>query len=228
MRPAREVGGDFYDVFLLDDQHLCIVIADVSDKGVPAALYISMTRTLLRLEARTGRLPDTILANVNNILARDNRTCMFVTIFCMVLDMATGETHFANAGHNPPLLARGDASWRFMDVPNDAAVGPIGGSTYDSRSIRLAPGDMILLYTDGITEARNVAGELFGNSRLVEALKGRQSESVATLQRHLRGGVETWSTNCPQSDDIPLLTFRYRELRLRPIEITELGEETVH
>ena len=87
---------------------------------------------------------------------------------------------------------------------------------------------MILLYTDGITEARNVAGELFGNSRLVEALKGRQSESVATLQRHLRGGVETWSTNCPQSDDIPLLTFRYRELRLRPIEITELGEETVH
>ena len=117
MRPAREVGGDFYDVFLLDEQHLCMVIADVSDKGVPAALYMSMTRTLLRLEARTGTLPGAILGKVNNILARDNRACMFVTIFCVVLDLTTGEMHFANAGHNPPLLAQGDTSWRFIDLP---------------------------------------------------------------------------------------------------------------
>ena len=210
MRPAREVGGDFYDVFLLDEQHLCMVIADVSDKGVPAALYMSMTRTLLRLEARTGMLPDKILANVNDVLARDNRACMFVTVFCIVLDMATGETHFANAGHNPPLLAEGDMSWHFIDVPCDAAVGPIEGSTYESRSIQLAPGNIILLYTDGVTEARNAAGELFGNSRLVEALEGHQSESVATLPQHVLGVIETWEANCPQSDDITLLAFRYR------------------
>lgn len=210
MRPAREVGGDFYDVFLLDEQHLCLVIADVSDKGVPAALYMSMTRTLLRLEARTGILPDAILANVNDILARDNRACMFVTIFCMVLDLATGEAHFANAGHNPPLLAGRNMSWRFVEVPCDAAVGPIEGSTYEFRSIQLVPGNIVLFYTDGITEARNADGELFGNSRLVEALEGRQSESVATLQQHLLGVIETWAANCPQSDDITLLAFRYR------------------
>ena len=209
MRPAREVGGDFYDVFLLDEQHLCIVIADVSDKGVPAALYMSMTRTLLRLEARTGTLPGTILASVNNILARDNRACMFVTIFCVVLDLATGETHLANAGHNPPLLAPGDSSWQFVHVPYDAAVGPIVDSTYESQSIRLTPGSMVLLYTDGVTEARNAAGELFGNNRLVEALEGRQSQSVATLPLHLLGVIEKWAANCAQSDDITLLAFRY-------------------
>ena len=209
MRPAREVGGDFYDAFLVDERRLCVVIADVSDKGVPAALYMSMTKTLLRAEALAESSADAILTRANRILARDNRTCMFVTVFCAMLDLVTGELCFANAGHNPPLLGGTDLSWRFMDVPHDFVLGPMPDSTYESRTIRLAPGDIILLYTDGITEARNAAGDLFGDNRLLQTLQGGESEAIATLLPRILTEIDVWAANCPQSDDITLLTVRY-------------------
>jgi sigma-B regulation protein RsbU (phosphoserine phosphatase) len=209
MDPAKEVGGDFYDFFFIDDRNLCFLIADVSDKGVPAALYMMVAKTLLKSEGQRLGEPDKILSYVNNVLASDNDTCMFATVFCAILDTGTGEVRFANAGHNPPLImdARGI---RYLDLKSGFVLGPMPDSAYETEKILLQPGDTLFLYTDGVTEANNLAQEAYGEPQLLSALQRAPKEDLTDLVHYIRAEVRQHANGAPQSDDITMVAITYR------------------
>jgi len=209
MDPAKEVGGDFYDFFFIDENNLCFIIADVADKGVPAALYMMVSKTLLKTEAQRFGEPDQILDYVNNILAADNENCMFVTVFCAILDTRTGVVRFANAGHNPPLIIE-SGGIRYLTVKAGFVLGPIPDSEYETERLTLQPGDTLFLYTDGVTEAKNPESELFGESRLLEALKSCPKEKLFEMIHYIRTEVTQHADGAPQSDDVTMLAVRYR------------------
>jgi sigma-B regulation protein RsbU (phosphoserine phosphatase) len=209
MDPAKEVGGDFYDFFFIDEKRLFFVIADVSDKGVPAALFMMVSKTLLKTEALRKGTPAEILTGVNNLLYPDNESMMFVTIFCAILDTETGELAFSNAGHNPPLLCPAGESPRYMIVPPGLVVGAMADSKYTTNTITLHDNDIIFLYTDGVTEAMNPSAELFGEERLVSAAVGRQTEDVRTFIDVIRKDVLEFSNGANQSDDITMLALKF-------------------
>lgn len=209
MDPAKEVGGDFYDFFFIDDRNLCFLIADVSDKGVPAALYMMVAKTLLKSEGQRLGEPDQILSCVNNILASDNDTCMFATVFCAILDTVTGEVRFANAGHNPPLIM--DAKGiRYLNPKSGFVLGPMPDSAYETERITLQPGDKLFLYTDGVTEASNHAQEVYGEPQLLKALQHAAKEDLADLIYYIRAEVARHANGAPQSDDITMVAITYR------------------
>lgn len=209
MDPAREVGGDFYDFFLIDERRLCFIIADVADKGVPAALYMMVAKTLLKTEAQRGGEPDAILGNVNRVLSDDNQNCMFVTVFCAILDTASGEVSFANAGHNPPLL-KGAGGTAYLTPHAGFVLGPLPDSSYRTERLLLEPGDLMLLYTDGVTEAKNDAAELFGERRLLEAMRRGPQQNLTDLVRFIRDEVSRHAAGAQQSDDVTIMALRYR------------------
>ncbi|MCM0080044.1 SpoIIE family protein phosphatase [Geomonas sp. Red32] len=209
MDPAKEVGGDFYDFFFVDDKTLCFLIADVSDKGVPAALYMMVAKTLLKTEALRGLGPDEILFRVNNLLA-DNDSCMFVTVFCALLDTASGEVRFSNAGHNPPLLYRTGRGFEFLKIRAGFVLGPMPDSSYTMERVTLGANDLLFLYTDGITEAKNPAGELYGEKRLLEALNGGEVGDLAAMVQAIRTRVDEHAGGAPQSDDVTMLALKFR------------------
>lgn len=209
MDPAKEVGGDFYDFFFIDDRNLCFLIADVADKGVPAALYMMVAKTLLKTEAQRGVPPDEILSRVNGVLSDDNDKCMFLTVFCAVLNIDTGELLFANAGHNPPLLRGCQAGFRYLKVKAGMVLGPMPESRYQTETMTLERGDTLLLYTDGVTEAKNAASELFGEDRLLETVDGVPGGDVREMVQAVRGGVDLFAAGAPRSDDITLLAVRF-------------------
>lgn len=210
IEPAKEVGGDFYDFFPVDENRLCFVIADASGKGVPAALFMAVSMTLLKATARRGIPPEEILARVNDELSRDNRVNMFVTVFCGILDTATGEVIFANAGHNYPLLMGTSGEAHFLKTVNGPALGVMENAPYRRETLQLEPGDSFFLYTDGVTEAMNTAEELFGDDRLqreLETLAGADLDCVTTgiMER-----VKEFAAGAPQSDDITIMAVHYR------------------
>ncbi|MFM1770408.1 MAG: hypothetical protein RJA22_2937 [Verrucomicrobiota bacterium] len=207
MVPAKEVGGDFYDFFFLDERNLCFLIADVSDKGVPAALYMMVAKTLLKTEGQRLREPALILSSVNRILATDNEGCMFTTVFCAVLDIATGEVRYANAGHNPPLLldARGA---RYLEIKPSLMLGATPGVEYATHRLSLQPGDTLFLYTDGVTEAKNRADQLFGEDRLRETLGRAPRGDLRSLIVHLGSEITRHADGAPPSDDVTMLAIR--------------------
>jgi sigma-B regulation protein RsbU (phosphoserine phosphatase) len=209
MDPAKEVGGDFYDFFFIDDANLCFLIADVADKGVPAALYMMVAKTLLKSEGQRLGEPDQILANVNNILAADNDSCMFATVFCAILDTNSGEVRFANAGHNPPLIidSRGI---RYLSLKPGFVLGPIADLAYVTERITLQPGDTLFLYTDGVTEARNRQEGFYGEPQLLNALRRFQHETLDGMIRSIRAEVIEYADGAPQSDDITMVAITYR------------------
>ncbi len=207
MVPAKEVGGDFYDFFLLDDTRLCFLIADVSDKGVPAALYMMVVKTLLKTEGQRLGEPGRILAAVNRVLAADNENCMFATVFCAVLDYRSGEMLYANAGHNPPVLLDGGGP-RFLRLEPAPPLGAAPESRYETFRLRLRPGDALVLYTDGVTEARDPAERLYGEDRLLRTLASGPHECLRELVAHVGGDVSGHAHGAPQSDDITLLAVR--------------------
>jgi sigma-B regulation protein RsbU (phosphoserine phosphatase) len=209
MDPAKEVGGDFYDFFFIDDRHLFFVIGDVSDKGVPAALFMMVSKTLLKTEALRKGSPAEILAGVNNLLYPDNETMMFVTIFCAILDTETGELAYSSAGHNPPLYCPDGAAPQFMTVPPGLVAGAMADSTYSNRIMQLRPNDIILLYTDGVTEAMNSAAMLYGEERLVSAAYLRKTDCVHDFIASLREDVLRYTDGAKQSDDITMLALRF-------------------
>lgn len=209
MDPAKEVGGDFYDFFLVDDRTLCFLIADVSDKGVPAALYMMVAKTLLKTEALRGLSPDQILFRVNNLLA-DNDSCMFVTVFCALLDTETGEVRFANAGHNPPLVYRQGHGFQFIKPQAGFVLGPMANSSYLTERITLGENDGIFLYTDGVTEAQNPEAELFGEKRLQEALNRGEVTDLTQMVLAIRSEVAMHANGAPQSDDVTMLALSFR------------------
>ncbi len=216
LRPAKEVGGDLYDFFLLDDDHLCFCVGDVSGKGVPAALFMAVTKTLLKAAARTTRSPSEALTRVNDDVVQENRTAMFVTVFCGVLDLRTGRLEYSNAGHNPPFILRSDGRLESIDDPDGPVVGVIPGSRYGCRQTDLRPGDTLYLYTDGVTEAMNEHEELFTDARLRDLLARSRAESPRELVDRTYREVEVFCRNAPPSDDITVLALRFASVGDRP------------
>jgi len=206
MVPAKEVGGDFFDFFFVDDDNLLFLIADVSDKGVPAALYMMVAKTLLKTEGQRLGEPDKILSSVNNILAADNDSCMFITVFCAILNIKTGDVRFSNAGHNPPLIIDSQGA-RYLKVKPGLMLGPMTDTVYEAESILLKPGDCLFLYTDGVTEARNQAGELYGEEPLLNAVRIASKEDPTALIHFINEELTRYVNGAPQSDDITMLAI---------------------
>ncbi len=208
MTPAREVGGDFYDFFNLGDTLLGLVIADVSGKGVPAALFTMMTQTLLKGAARNSLSPAHCLSEVNEMLAEDNETCIFVTLFYGVLDLRDGSFRYCNGGHNPPRLVRSDSRVEELPPTENLVLGVAPGHEYHNGEVRLAPGDTLFLYTDGITEAQNASEEEFGEERLDEKLTSLGKATAHAAVTAVVDAVHAFVGDAPQSDDITCLAMR--------------------
>jgi sigma-B regulation protein RsbU (phosphoserine phosphatase) len=206
--PAREVGGDFYDFFFLDDDRLLFAIGDVSGKGVPAALFMAVVKTLLRATAGTAADPGDILRRLNDDLSRDNESCMFVTLFCGILHVGTGEIDYSNGGHNLPFHLHGRGLTP-LDNPGGGALGVAENGVYPSARLRLGPEESLFLYTDGLTEAMDVAGELFSDERLEQLLRRTRAPGPRQLLGLVVEEVNAFSAGAPQADDITGLVLRY-------------------
>ncbi len=206
--PAREVGGDLYDFFMLDDRHLCFIIGDVSDKGVPASLFMSMTLTLIRSRAGSHPSPEHLMAEVNENLARDNAKCMFVTLFIGVLDLDTGELLYANGGHNPPLRL-GDDGVAWLKGISGPVVGAMEGMNYSLLRTVVRPGETLFLYTDGVNEAMNAEGDVYSNEAMFRALASSPSREPARVLRHMLDDVSVHVSGNTASDDMTILCVRY-------------------
>ena len=184
---ARECGGDLYDFGLLDESRLFFYVGDVSDMGVPASLIMAITMTLMkRASVQPGITPAGILRQVNTALAEDNENVMFVTLFAGILDLQTGELAFSNAGHNPPLILTADGECSFLTLPDGLVLGVMTDAEYRDDTVRLQPGDMIVTYTDGVTEAMNPKKELYSEARLQETLTRMAGRSVEECNYRFR------------------------------------------
>jgi sigma-B regulation protein RsbU (phosphoserine phosphatase) len=210
LEPAKEVGGDLYDFFLLDDDHLFFSIGDVSGKGVPAALFMAVTKTLVKGIAKHDMTPAQTLRSVNAELVIDNDSSMFVTLFCAVVNFRTGELAYCSAGHNPPVLLPAGEGPRWLEVPPDFLLGVMEDVSYRTTTTILAPGDVLLLYTDGVTEAMNEDKAFFTEGALLGLVKGLEDRSPRTLVTQLLQEVKAFAGNEPQSDDITLLALRFK------------------
>ena len=210
MDPAREVGGDFYDYFLIDDEHLAVLIADVSDKGAPAALFMMSAKNLLGYRARQGGTPAGILADVNAHLARGNKTCMFVTVWMGILDLTTGVLVCTNAGHEYPAVCGADGVFRIFRDKHGMAAGVMEKAKYTDYEVMLSPGDRIFVYTDGVPDANNAAGETYGMSRLEAALNRTAGESPEAVLRSIRADVDAFVNGAKQFDDLTMLCLKYK------------------
>ena len=206
--PAREVGGDFYDFFFIDDNRLCFAIGDVSGKGVPASLFMAVTTTLFRTTAVRVSRPDEILFLLNRELCRGNESCMFVTVFCAVLDIRTGEVEYSNGGHNLPYFIS-HAETRPLRNTGGMALGFTEDVTYRSGKIVLRAGDGLFLYTDGVTEAMDEGENQFSEPRLAEFLHQANGSSATEIIHGAVDQVRRHSAGAPQSDDITALTLKY-------------------
>jgi sigma-B regulation protein RsbU (phosphoserine phosphatase) len=208
LEPAREVGGDLYDFALLDDDHLYLAIGDVSGKGVPASLLMAVGKTLLKSTIQAVRDPARALALVNDDLAEHNDSCMFITAFCGILNLQTGELSFANAGQNPPLLVRAGGGVELLQGKPGAPLAAMPGSRYASHSLRLEARDLLLLYTDGVTEAMNAALGMFDEARLIELARRECAAPARILIERLVAAVRAHAAGAEQSDDITVLALR--------------------
>ena len=210
MVPAREVGGDFYDFFLIDDARLGVVVGDVSGKGVPAALFMAVSRTLLRSNALAGLAPGECLQRVNSLLCLENSAEMFVSVFYGILDTRTGGFEYGNGGHNRPYLLRHGGAAEVLEGTGGAVLGVLEDHPYAAKSATLRPGDGVFLYTDGVTEAMDADGNLFSDARLHTALGQYGQAPPETLVRAVMDEVSRYAGGVAQSDDITALAVRYR------------------
>ena len=211
MEPAREVGGDFFDVIGLENSRLGLAIADVSDKGVPAALFMMSSRTLLKGAAIGDPNPDRVLSEVNRLLEQDNEAALFVTMFYAVFDPVSGQLVYANGGHNPPLIVHADGHSTVLPLTDGIALGVMPGVVYKQKAVTLSPGDVLVLYTDGVTEAMNDKDEEFGLERLRQVLIDAPLQDVREANRAVFQAVQAFAGERPQFDDITCLTLRHRE-----------------
>jgi len=211
MAPARNVGGDFYDLLQLDDGRIGLAVADVSDKGVPAALFMMSTRTLLKGAAIGHEGPGDVLREVNDLLNESNESAMFVTVLYGVYDPATREFTYANGGHNTPLVVHADGSSTELPLTGGVALGVMPELPYDQGTVTLAPDDTVVLYTDGVTEAMNADGDEFGVDRLRDVFAANPPNASEQANRTVFEAVHAFAGETPQSDDVTCLVFRPRE-----------------
>lgn len=211
LEPAQDVGGDLYDYFLLDGNRICFIIGDVSDKGVPAALFMAMVRTAFRIAALASSEPiGSILQKLNVFLCESNQSQMFVTVFAGVLDLRTGSIEYADGGHEPPYVVRRTGGASMIQKVGGLALGFVPEYQFRCGTVQLDSGDSLVLYTDGITEAMNSGRELFGATRIQECLnRAAFGVSAEALTKTLLGGVAVFTAGASQSDDITLLVIRY-------------------
>jgi sigma-B regulation protein RsbU (phosphoserine phosphatase) len=209
MSPAREVGGDFYDFFFVDQNKLCFDIGDVCGKGIPAALFMAISKTLLKTEALRGLSPEEILTRVNDILSPDNEFSMFFTGFCVILNMENGEMLFANGGHNPPLICTADGEFQFIQMSKSLVVGVMPDVRFECQKLILKPDDVIFMYTDGVTEAENPEKNLFSSDRLKNCLSNLKDRDPTHIIKAIRDEIETFTRGTSQSDDITMLALRF-------------------
>jgi sigma-B regulation protein RsbU (phosphoserine phosphatase) len=210
-RPAREVAGDYYDFIPLDQGLLGLVMADVSDKGMPAALFMALTRSVVRASTAQSRGLYEGIALANRLLCADARDAMFVTLFYGLLQPATGAFSYVNAGHNPPLWYRADQDDLLPLRPTGVALGLMPEATFEEQAIRLSPRDWVLLYTDGLTDASDVAGNRFGMERVQGVLLSHRQAAPAELLAALEQAVACFVGDAPASDDIALLLLKHED-----------------
>ena len=210
MTAAKYVGGDFYDLCNVDDHKLGFLIADVSGKGIPAALFMMRAKTHISTTMRSGVDLVQAVTQTNAFLCEDNDTFMFVTMWAAILDWDTGELTYVNAGHDIPLL-RHDGQWRWLEDVGGPLLGAMDFSTYDCATVKLDHGDELYLYTDGVTEAMNPADQLFGKGRMVAFLQEHANMCPRELDDAMREEVAAWTDGADQSDDITMLTLEYKD-----------------
>ena len=209
MTPAKDVGGDFYDFFQIDDERIGLVIADVSGKGVPASLFMAVSRTLLRATALRGISSAECLTYANKLLCKESLDSMFVTVFYGIYHYKTGMMDYTNAGHNPPYLLRGGRTVECLSVSSNFVVGVFDDIEFESNTLTFGIGDTLLLYTDGVTEAFNDKREQFSESNLQDILASmHESSSAKEVVTSVLQSVKTFSGDYPQSDDITLLSLQ--------------------
>ncbi len=210
MTPAKEVGGDFYDYFLVDEDHLCLVIADVSGKGVPASLFMVVTKTLIKLRTKMGGSPGEVLADVNARLCENNGGELFVTVWMSMIELSTGKAVSVNAGHEHPVIRRGrDGIFELSKYRHSPAVAVMEDMTFCEVAFSLAPGDCIFVYTDGVPEATDLQDEMFGVERLTNALNRDSAAPVKELLTRVREEIDAFAGDAVQFDDITMLGFEY-------------------
>lgn len=225
MTPAKEVGGDFYDFFLVDDDRLAMVMADVSGKGVPAALFMVIAKTLIKNSAQTGLSPKQVLENVNNQLCENNEAEMFVTLWLGILEISSGKLVAANAGHEYPAIKRCGEDFELMKDKHGFVLAGLENSRYVEYELTLFPGDKLYLYTDGVPEATNAQNELFGTDRMKEALNRNKNSNCAELLKNIHEDIDNFVGGAPQFDDITMLCLEIvsqgsntsKKLNLKPI-----------
>lgn len=211
IEPAIEVGGDFYDVFALDKNTICLAIGDVSGKGMPAALFMMRAMTLLRMSLSKDTHLESVLPAVNQMLCENNDECMFVTMFVGLFEVTSGTLTYMNAGHNPPFYSSKGGLFNLMDVPKGILLGINAEARYEVARRTFQPGDMLILYTDGVTEAENPQRELYSVARACDTLQTVPIDDDITLViKTLFNSVSHFSKGMPQSDDITMLALRYR------------------
>lgn len=210
MTPAREIGGDFYDFFFLDSDRLVVIIADVADKGVPAALFTMISRTILRSIAKQGKPASQVMTEANNLLCEGNDTGMFVTAFLAYYHLSSGKLFYSNGGHNPALLSGADGVCREFDGRHGPALGVRSGLTFGEDMDMLEPGQILVLYTDGITEACSPDNELFGLKRFKELVCGCESLDLPRMFDHINSSLKEFQRG-NQFDDITMLALKRKK-----------------
>lgn len=209
MKPAKEVGGDFYDYFLVDDDHLVMVMADVSGKGVPAALFMVIAKTLIKNRAQMGGTPAQILADVNHQLCEGNEAELFVTVWLAILTISTGEGIAANAGHEHPVLRRAEGQYELIKYRHSPAVAAMDGIPFAEHTFRLYPGDSLFVYTDGVPEANNQENALLGTGCMVDILNQMPDATPQKVLENMADGIAAFSAGAEQFDDITMLCLSY-------------------
>ncbi|MDR2966234.1 MAG: SpoIIE family protein phosphatase [Treponema sp.] len=210
MLPARIVGGDFYDFFMIDSNTLALVMADVSGKGIPSALFMVVAKTLIKYNAQSGKSPQDVFINVNNLLCENNDACMFVTAFMGFLNIPTGKFTYVSAGHNPPLIKRANGEFEWLPVRPELILAGMEDTQYKQDEITLNKNDILFLYTDGVTEAFNNKGELFTDARLLKTVNKCANADLKDFLHDIKKDIDAFANGAEQADDITMLALDYK------------------
>ncbi len=209
MDAAKNIGGDLYDFFFIDQNRLGIVIGDVAGKGIPAALFMALSRTIIRVVALKGVFPDVCMQQSNDLLSKESVDSMFVTVFYGILDTRTGDFLYCNGGHNPPYILKNDGKCEMLEQTEDSMLGFMDGIDFHTKTIQLQKGESVYMYSDGVTEAMNKKNEEYTEKRLEKVLQRNYKKSLEEVNKAVVEDVKKFTKGAEQSDDITMLSLRY-------------------